>query len=110
MAIFTAHLKFTGATRCRIASTLLNTYAFRCFPHLVYADSSMQIMKRSLARFSLRREIVLALLLKFLLLFCLWWAFFSDAPDKSTIAISAPDRIAGAAHDFSSTPRRNSHD
>jgi hypothetical protein len=70
----------------------------------------MQIIKRSTARISLRREIVFALLLKFLLLFCLWWAFFSDAPDNSTIATSAAERISGAANDSSSTPRRNSHD
>lgn len=71
----------------------------------------MQILKRAVSRFSLLgREIVFALLLKFLLLLCLWWAFFSDAPDKSTISNTAAERITGVATDFSSTPRRNSHD
>jgi hypothetical protein len=66
-------------------------------------------------RFSIRRpalawEIFLALLLKTALLFLLWWAFFSNAPDKQTIANSVAEHMSGTAQDFSLTSRRNSHD
>lgn len=69
---------------------------------------------QSYKRFSIKRtlawEIFFALLLKIALLFLLWWAFFSHAPDKQTIANSVAERFSGTAHDISSTFRRNSHD
>jgi hypothetical protein len=59
---------------------------------------------------ALRRELLLALLLKGVLLFMLWWAFFSDAPDRNTLANAVADRIAGTAHHYPLTSRSNSHD
>jgi hypothetical protein len=52
----------------------------------------------------------LALLLKGILLFMLWWAFFSDAPDRNTLANAVADRIAGIAHHYPSTSRSDNHD
>ncbi len=37
-------------------------------------------------RSDLTREIVLALAIKTLLLFGLWWIFFADKPDRQTVA------------------------
>lgn len=37
-------------------------------------------------RGNLKREIVLALLIKGLLLYALWWGFFSHKPDRQTVA------------------------
>jgi len=39
-----------------------------------------------LKRADLKREIVLALFAKGLLLYTLWWGFFSDKPDRQTVA------------------------
>jgi hypothetical protein len=70
----------------------------------------MQSKKKFLIRRTLAWEIFFALLLKSALLFLLWWAFFSHAPDKKTIANSVAERMSGTAQDFSLTSRRNSHD
>jgi len=59
---------------------------------------------------TLRREIFFALLLKSVLLFVLWWAFFPKAPDRNSVANSVAERISGTAHDYSSTSRKDSHD
>lgn len=70
----------------------------------------MDIKKSSAALPTLFWEICVALLLKVALLFLLWWAFFSHAPDKQTISNSVAEHISGTAHDISLTSRRNDHD
>lgn len=46
-------------------------------------------------RSPLAREIALALLVKLILLYGLWWAFFSHAPDKEAVARTAAERLSG---------------
>ncbi|MDD5058644.1 MAG: hypothetical protein PHQ60_12310 [Sideroxydans sp.] len=58
----------------------------------------------------LRWEILATLSLKIFLLFILWWAFFSHAPDKQSIANAVAERISGTAPDSSSTSRSIRHD
>ncbi|MDP1870448.1 MAG: hypothetical protein Q8K61_02370 [Gallionella sp.] len=69
----------------------------------------MHNIKRS-RRPALAWEICLALLLKIALLLLLWWAFFSHAPDKQTIANSVTERMSGTAQDASITSTGNNHD
>lgn len=59
---------------------------------------------------ALAREICLALLLKIALLLLLWWAFFSNAPDKQTIANSVAERMSGVTQDASIISTGNNHD
>lgn len=47
-------------------------------------------------RGNLKREIVLALLIKGLLLYGLWWGFFSHKPDKQTVAAQLARQFDGA--------------
>lgn len=70
----------------------------------------MQITKRFPIKRTLGLEIFIALLLKVALLYLLWWAFFSHAPDKKTIAATVAERLIGGTQEFSSTSRRNHHD
>jgi hypothetical protein len=64
---------------------------------------------------SLTREIILALILKCVLLYALWWAFFSHAPDKRVIADTVAEHLlaehlAGTHTDLPTPPRSPSHD
>jgi len=70
----------------------------------------MQNKKRFPIKLTLAWEIFFALLIKGALLFLLWWAFFSHAPDKQSISNSVAERLSGTGQDFSLTSRRNSHD
>jgi hypothetical protein len=71
----------------------------------------MQFKKRFSGKLpTLKWEIVAALSLKILLLFVLWWAFFSNAPDRNTLANAVADRIAGTSHHYPSTSRSDNHD
>jgi hypothetical protein len=66
----------------------------------------MQNKKRfSFKPLTLRREILAALSLKILLLFVLWWVFFSHTPDKQSVAEAVAERISGTVPDSSSTSR-----
>lgn len=49
-------------------------------------------------RGNLKREIVLALLLKGLLLYGLWWAFFSHKPDRQTVATQVAHQFDAVGH------------
>jgi len=61
-------------------------------------------------RTSLAREIFIALILKCVLLYALWWAFFSHAPDKRVIADTVAEHLAGTHTDSPTPPRSSSHD
>lgn len=61
-------------------------------------------------RTSLTREIIVALILKCVLLYALWWAFFSHAPDKRVIADTVAEHLTGAPSDSPTPPRSPSHD
>lgn len=52
---------------------------------------------RTGGRPNLRREIVLALVIKCALLYGLWWAFFAQAPSKQAIAEDVSRMLSGAA-------------
>ncbi len=45
---------------------------------------------------SLKREIMLALVLKGFLLYFLWWGFFSHKPDRQTVASQVAHQFDGA--------------
>jgi hypothetical protein len=62
------------------------------------------------ARTSLTREITFALILKCVLLYALWWAFFSHAPDKRVIADTVAEHLTGTPYDSPTPPRSSSHD
>ena len=69
-------------------------------------------IRERFGRAKLGREILIALALKCVLLFALWWAFFSQAPDKRAIAGQVAEHLIGSPPELnpSPTPRRNPHD
>ena len=71
-------------------------------------------IRERLGRARLGREILIAQALKCVLLYALWWAFFSHAPDKRAIAGQVAEHLIGGASELtpspSPTPRRNPHD
>lgn len=55
-------------------------------------------------RGNLKREIVLALLIKGLLLYGLWWGFFSHKPDKQAVAAQLARQFDGAGRSHPADP------
>lgn len=51
---------------------------------------------RPAGRPNLAREISIALAIKLVLLFALWWMFFSAAPDKRVIAQQVANRLSAS--------------
>lgn len=59
-------------------------------------------------RAGLKREIALALAIKVLLLYALWWGFFSHKPDRDTVAAQVAQQFEPVA-DPSLTLSSHSH-